>query len=228
MADPDSIDRELADPYCIPDQDAVALLEGHAWTRFVVLGDSVAEGIGEPSPGYRDMSWTDRIASVLRLAGRPELVYENLGQRDLLAEAVRAQQLEPALAFGPDLALVVCGGNNCLRRSWDPESVAKDLREIVASLRSTSADVITVGLFDITRTTLIPQPMRDAMRERFHELAARTQAIAREHGAIHLDFTGHPASEDLDMYSSDLRHGTRRAHAVCASEAFRMLGARLR
>src|SRR5215470_4382308 len=43
--------REAADPWCLADGEASRLLAGHPWRRFAVLGDSVAEGVFEPTEG---------------------------------------------------------------------------------------------------------------------------------------------------------------------------------
>lgn len=228
MSESESFERELADPHCISPEQARALLDGHGWGRFAVLGDSVAEGVGDPSPGYRNLSWTDRVAGALREAGCPDLDYRNFGRTDALAEEVRETQLAPALEFGPKLALVSCGGNNALRRSWDPDGVSREIGAILGALRGAGVDVITTGLFDITRTTLLPEAIREGLRARLHELAAVSAKLAIEHDTIHVDFLNHPAGEDHDLYSADLRHGTRRAHAICASEVIRALGGRLR
>ncbi|MFI0486090.1 hypothetical protein [Actinomadura sp. 9N215] len=47
---------EWTDPAVLPAADAAALLSGASWTRMVTIGDSVAEGVREPVPGYRDLS----------------------------------------------------------------------------------------------------------------------------------------------------------------------------
>jgi lysophospholipase L1-like esterase len=103
------------------------------WRRFVVVGDSLAEGIGDPTPGYEHLGWADRVARGL------EADYLNLGRRDLLAVEVRATQLERALAFAPDLAAVVCGGNDLMRADHDPEAVERNVDAIVAALRAAAA-----------------------------------------------------------------------------------------
>ncbi len=99
------------------------------WARFVVVGDSMAEGIGDPTPGYEHLGWADRVANSL------EAEYLNLGKRNLLAAEVRATQLERALTFAPDLAAVLCGGNDPMRPDHDPEAVEKDVDGIVGALR---------------------------------------------------------------------------------------------
>src|SRR3954466_15970004 len=102
---------ESTDPYCLREGESARLLAGHPWRRFVVIGDSVAEGLAEPVPGYSEVQLADRIAGELS-ATAPSLDYLNLGHRGLRTREIRASQLGPALDFRPDLALVVGGGND--------------------------------------------------------------------------------------------------------------------
>ena len=112
--------------------------------RLAVVGDSIAAGTREPHPGYRDLSWIDRVAEALP---DPEIL--NLARRGLLASEVREHQLAPALAFGPDLANDAAGGNDALHRSFDEEEVAVELDHIVAPLRAAGAEVVMIELLDI-------------------------------------------------------------------------------
>jgi hypothetical protein len=213
---------ELDDPYCLRPGEAAGLLAGHPWHRFVVLGDSVAEGLSEPVPGYPDEPWADRIAAELRTA-RPELAYLNLGRRNTVAAEVRAAQLGPALAFDPDLALVAAGGFDVLQPAWDPDAVEAELRAVVGALRGHGADVLTVGLMDGSHSPYVPDRLRDRLRERLHELSRRTARVGADLGARHLDLTDHPACADPGLYSSDGRHGNARSHCISAAEAVRRL-----
>ncbi|MGF1426889.1 SGNH/GDSL hydrolase family protein [Kitasatospora sp. LaBMicrA B282] len=217
---------EADDPYCLTEGEAARLLTGHPWRRFAVLGDSVAEGLGEPTPGYPPQPWAERIAVELRLLA-PDMRYFNLGWRNTPAAAVRAGQLPEALAFRPDLALVACGGFDALRSGYDAEAVTAELRAIVAALREQGAQVLTVGMFDGSRSPLVPEQYREPLRERLHSLSARTAEVAAELGALHFDLTAHPASDRRDVYSSDGRHGSGRSHAIAAAAAVRRLGAHL-
>jgi hypothetical protein len=128
--------RERSDPDVADDEQLGRLLgAGVTWERVVVLGDSIAAGVRESSPGYRDLGWSDRLAAGLALA-RPGAVVHNLGRRDLTAAEVRESQLQDALALEPDLAIVAAGGNDLLRREFDPRVVGEELAGILGPLRS--------------------------------------------------------------------------------------------
>lgn len=215
--------READDPHCLRDGEAAALLSGHPWRRFVALGDSLAEGIVEPQQGYRTQAWVDRLATELSNA-QPDLVYRNLGQRDLRSRQVRERQLEEALAFRPDLALVACGGNDVFPATYNPDAVDQEMTLMITALQCAGADVITVAMFDSSYSPWIPEWLRPGLRQRFGVLTDRLKALSTALGTIHLDLTTHPANTDPTHYSSDGRHGTARSHAIGATEAVRRLG----
>jgi lysophospholipase L1-like esterase len=217
---------EAADPYCLDPGEAGKLLAGHPWRRFVVLGDSVASGVGDPVAGYTPLPWCDRIAAELREAA-PELVYLNLGAREVLAADIRERQLEAAVAFRPDLALVAAGGNDALRKTYRPEAVDEELALILGGLRAAGADVITIGMFDASHAPSIPDRIREMVSERMCTLSERTAALAERYGCVHVSVTHHPVEPDTTMYSADGLHGNLRSHAICAAEAVRRIGVHL-
>jgi lysophospholipase L1-like esterase len=217
---------EATDPWCLRPGEGAELLHGHPWQRFVVLGDSVAEGLCEPVDGYPDLQWADRIAAELRSA-HPGLAYLNLGRRGLRAHEVRAAQLAPALDFGPDLALVVCGGNDAFRTGYDPDAVDAELTAMITALRDAGADVITVGMFDVSHSPAVPATLRAGLGERMRRLSEHTGRLAERLGTLHVHLTDHPAVADPSLYSGDGRHGSARSDAIAAAETLRVLGARL-
>jgi lysophospholipase L1-like esterase len=188
------------------------------WRRLAVLGDSIAEGVREPHPPYRDLSWTDRIAEALEVDA-----VLNLGRRDLLAREVHDTQLGRALAFAPDLAIVAAGGNDTLRRSFDPVAVEHDLDAIVSPLRSSGADVLMIELMDIVASGLVAREHAAAVDERLAGLAAATRTVAARRGAVLVALRRHPASADPGVYASDRLHLNARGHAIVADEAVRAL-----
>ena len=219
---------ESQDPYCLREGESARLLAGHPWRRFAVLGDSVAEGLAEPVPGYSEVQLADRIAGELR-ANAPSFEYLNLGHRGLRTREIRERQLAPALAFRPDLALVVCGGNDAFPATYRPDPVAAELRAMVVALQEAGADVITVGLYNVSYSpsTEIADWLRPGLRKRMQTLSERTAAVAEERGTLHVNLTAHPAATNPDLYSSDGRHGNARSDAIALAEAVRMLGTHL-
>jgi len=76
----------------------------HPWRRFVAIGDSFTEGIGDPDAaapgGHR--GWADRVADVLA-KDVDDFAYANLAVRGKLIAQITAEQIEPAVALKPDL-----------------------------------------------------------------------------------------------------------------------------
>ncbi|MFF0314403.1 SGNH/GDSL hydrolase family protein [Micromonospora sp. NPDC005252] len=218
---PSTLD-EATDPYCLRPGEAGELLRGHPWRRFVAIGDSVVQGMCEPTPGYPDVQWVDRVAAELT-AVRPELAYRNLGRRGLRAHQVRAAQLAPALAFEPDLALVVCGGNDAFHPAYDADAVDAELTAMISALRDVGADVITVGMFDVSHSPAVPEHVRAGLGERMRRLSAHTARLAERLGTVHVHLTDHPLTADPTLYSTDGRHGSARSDAVATAETLRAL-----
>jgi lysophospholipase L1-like esterase len=205
--------REAADPDSIDPAVASELLRGLPWQRMVVVGDSVAAGIREPTAGYRDASFSDRVAAALA-ATRPGFAYRNLGVRDLRLAAIRDGQLATALAQEPDVAIVAAGGNDALSRSFDADRAGVELNEIVDPLARAGAFVVTIGLFDIARSGLLPPEVAAVMAERFDQLDAVTAAVAAAAGGVHVDTHHHPRSADPSIYAADRIHANARGHAI--------------
>lgn len=220
--------READDPYCLGDGEAATLLAGHPWRRFAVLGDSAAQGIGELVDGYSPLSWADRVAAELRSADRTDLAYRNFGERNLRAAQVRERQLDAAREFGPDLAAVMCGGNDAFDPRYDPDAVDREIGAIVTALRHAGAEVMTVSTFVLPNYTVVPAGLRAGVTKRLHVLGERVRAVGVELGTVHVHLTSHPASMDPSIQSSDGLHGNGRSHAIAAAEAVRALGAHLR
>ncbi|WP_055589235.1 SGNH/GDSL hydrolase family protein [Peterkaempfera griseoplana] len=213
-------DGELHDPHCLPPGGADALLDGLPWRRFAVLGDSLAEGTGAPSPGYRDRPWAERVRDAMRRV-RPDVAYRNLGRHGLRAAQVRDQQLSEALAFGPDLACVLAGGNDLLARGFRPELTEQALEETVAPLCAAGARPLLFTLLDFT----LGRSGESVLRPRVAALNERLRAVAQRHGAVLVEMAGHPAEGDRGLYGPDGIHPSMRGHAVIAAQAIRALAA---
>jgi lysophospholipase L1-like esterase len=177
----------------------------------------MAEGVGDPMPGYEHLGWADRVANALHTD------YLNLGRRNLLAAEVRETQLERALEFAPDLAAVVCGGNDLMRPDHDSVAVERHLDAIVAALRAAGSDVIMFAPFDMSQSELLPADRKPTWRSLIERMGALAERVARRHGAVLVDFRSHPAGPEPSIYSSDRIHLNARGHAICAAQTLRAL-----
>lgn len=117
--------------------------------RYVALGDSFTEGVGDPDPtrpnGLR--GWADRVAEVLS-AETEDFGYANLAIRGRKLGPIIQEQLEPALALQPDLVTIHGGGNDVLRPKVDLDVLAATYDNAIARLVDTGARVVMFTIFD--------------------------------------------------------------------------------
>jgi lysophospholipase L1-like esterase len=183
--------------------------------RLAVIGDSIAEGVGDGVD--RDGSWADLLAAAL---GVEE--YLNLGERGLVASAIRSTQLEAAIRFGPDLAVVCAGGNDLFGRPFDPFELAVELDALIGGLADRGTLVVTFGLFDLSGTELVPAAHRPELRRRLLIVNEVVRRITGSHRGVHVDFfddlAAHPA-----LLSADNLHPNRRGHEHIAAAVLRAL-----
>ncbi|WP_308298849.1 SGNH/GDSL hydrolase family protein [Streptomyces sp. GESEQ-35] len=184
----------------------------NGYLRYVALGDSQTEGLGDGDDvrGFRGCA--DRLAEQLALRS-PELRYANLAVRGRLAGQVRAEQLPPALALRPDLATVVAGVNDLLRPRFDADEVAAELEAMFAALTGQGARVATVTFPDVTRITPLARPIG----HRVVALNDRIRQAARRHGVVVAETAPHPVMTDPRLWSADRLHASPLGHARIAA-----------
>lgn len=217
---------EEEDPLCLDPDEAAELLVGAPWRRVVIVGDSVAAGVLGPCDGYRELDAAKRLALALA-AGAAEFAYANLGRRDLLVETIRREQLVPALALRPDLAILAAGGNDALGREFDDARVAEELAGLAEPLASAGALVVTIGLFDWARSGMAPPRHADLLARRFDRLDELTAELSARLDGVHVDNHHHPLAADPAIFAEDRVHANARGHAVAAANLMWALSARI-
>ncbi|MCY0936253.1 SGNH/GDSL hydrolase family protein [Streptomyces sp. H34-S4] len=181
-------------------------------TRYVALGDSQSEGVGDGDDRTGLRGCADRFAELLAVH-EPGVLYANLAVRGRLAAGVREGQLAPALALRPDLATVVAGVNDVLRPRFDADEVAGHLEAMFAALTAQGARVATVTFPDIAKLV----PLAKGAAPRVTALNERIRRAAERHGVAVADFARHEASTDPRMWSADRLHAAPSGHAMIAA-----------
>jgi lysophospholipase L1-like esterase len=182
-----------------------------ALTRFVALGDSTTEGLGDPLPGGGWRGWAVLLADALR-----PVAFTNLAVSGATSRLLRDEQLGPALALRPALASVLIGVNDTLRGGFDPDRIGADVDHVVAALTGTGAIVLTARMPDPGRMFGLPGVLSRPLSRRTHALNAVVDQVAARHGTLHLDLAGHPSTYDRMMWSVDRLHPSERCHRFVA------------
>src|SRR5438105_4295608 len=128
------------------------------YLRYVALGDSQTEGLGDGDDTTGLRGFADRLADHLARHS-PAVQYANLAVRGRLAGQVHTEQLGPALALRPDLATVIAGVNDLLRPRFDADEVAGHLETMFAALTAEGVRVATLTFPDMTRLVPLARPL---------------------------------------------------------------------
>lgn len=182
------------------------------YTRYVALGDSQTEGVGDGDDVTGLRGWADRLAERLATTN-PDLRYANLAVRGKLAAQIHADQLAPALALRPDLATVVAGMNDLLRPSFDADEVGGHLAAMFAALTAAGARVATTTFPDIARIAPITRPLVP----RVLRLNAVIRSVAARHDVVVVETFPHPVTTDARIWSADRLHASPRGHDLIAA-----------
>lgn len=192
----------------------------HPWSRYVALGDSFTEGIGDPEPrspgGNR--GWADRVAEALS-ARTEDFAYANLAIRGRLLQQIIDEQVEPALALRPDLITISAGGNDIIRPGTDPDEIAARLEGAIERLRSDGATVLLFNGPDIGMT-----PVLRRSRGKVAIYNENLRALAQRHDAIIADMWALRELKDPRMWAPDRLHFSPVGHHTIARMVLASLG----
>ncbi|MFJ5696283.1 SGNH/GDSL hydrolase family protein [Arthrobacter sp. NPDC093125] len=188
--------------------------------RFVALGDSFTEGVGDRSKhlpnGVR--GWADRVAERLAKA-EPGWEYANLAIRSKRLRHIIAEQLEPALAMEPTLITLYAGGNDILDFGTDMDELMRQYEGLVATLAGTGATLVLFTGFDVRVSALLePLKKRNAAYNR------EVRDLAAEYGAVLVDYWCFDALYDRRMWDSDRLHMSKAGHKYVAAQVLDHLG----
>lgn len=172
------------------------------WSRYVALGDSFTEGVGDTSPaspgGLR--GWADRLAEQLSLHS-PDFAYANLAVRGKLIQQVIDEQLEAAIELHPDLISFSAGGNDVIRPGADPDRVAEKIDEALQRLAETDATIILFTGIDVRF-----QPVLRTLRGRVAIFNENLRALGAKYDCVIVDQWALREMQDKRYWCEDRLH----------------------
>lgn len=188
--------------------------------RFVAIGDSFTEGVGDPHLLYPNglRGWADRLA---RQLGRhdPAWEYANLALRSRTLQQVVSEQLGPALALAPTHVSFYAGGNDLLTLRTDLDDLTRRYELALRRLTASGAQVLVFTTFD-TRTSWLLEPLR----RRVVRFNGAVRELGATHGALVLDHTLAREYDNPSLWAPDRIHMSRHGHKRMAALVLRELG----
>ncbi|MFE4972234.1 SGNH/GDSL hydrolase family protein [Kitasatospora sp. NPDC056651] len=182
--------------------------------RFVALGDSLTEGVGDQvDGGWR--GWAAVLARSLAPEGQ-EVEFTNLAHSGALTTELTTRQLPQALALRPQLAAVVVGGNDTLRAGFDIRRTALELDATMAELSGHGARLLTACLPDPGSLLRLPAPLARPLARRMRAVNTVVHALAARHRAVHLHVAELPWPAERRLLSVDRLHPSAEGHHLIA------------
>jgi lysophospholipase L1-like esterase len=180
--------------------------------RFVALGDSLTEGVGDPvGDGWR--GWAALLAGGLT---EEAVEFTNLAVSGAQTRDVLERQLPAGLALRPDLVSVVIGVNDTLRCTFDIHAVASRLDRIYGAFTEQGAVLLTACLPDPGAMLGLPGALARPLARRQRAVNTVVHALSDRYGAVHLHAAEGAWLTDRAMWSVDRLHPGERGHRQLA------------
>ncbi len=184
----------------------------HPWNRYVAIGDSFTEGIGDPDDrvpgGHR--GWADRVAEQLSVEHQ-DFAYANLAIRGRVLRQILDEQIDQALSLKPDLITISAGGNDVIRPGSDPDVIAAELETGLAKLTNSGAAVVLFTGPDTGDSLSIGN-----VRAKTAIYNENLHMVAKQHDAIIADMWAVRELRQQQMWADDRLHFSPLGHHTIA------------
>lgn len=192
-----------------------------ASVRFVAIGDSFTEGVGDELPDGRVRGWADLTAQGWADAAGEEIEYANLAIRGKLIWPIVEQQLEPALALKPTHLSFNGGGNDMLRPRTSIAHIAEAFDRVLQ--RCDEEGVTLVLLSGANPADQLP--MTRLIQKRGDQMSAAVVARLSDRPDV-VKALNWPDRElsDPSFWSQDRLHMNARGHHRVAARVLTSLG----
>jgi lysophospholipase L1-like esterase len=190
--------------------------------RYVAIGDSFTEGVGDWREDGTPRGWADRVAEGLAAAGPEPVHYANLAIRGRLLVPIVTDQLPAALALDPLPTLLTFngGGNDMLRPGHDT-SVQMGL------IRASLEKCLEVGVRPVLLSGPDPSdglPLGRTVHERGAALTEAGRNLADDLGILYVDGFSDQELREAQFWCDDRLHLNPYGHARMAMKVLTALG----
>lgn len=192
--------------------------------RYVAIGDSFTEGVGDERADGTPRGWADRVAEGLAAHHRPaDVWYANLAVRGRLLAPIATEQLDAALALDPAPTIVTIngGGNDVMRPGADVARLGDLTAQAVD--RCLAAGVTPVVLAGPDPSDRLP--FGRALRRRAAALTDVAAALARDRGLTFVNVFADAEIRRPRYWSDDRLHLNPVGHQRVATLVLAALGA---
>ncbi|MEO2132836.1 SGNH/GDSL hydrolase family protein [Microbacterium sp.] len=195
-----------------------------AEVRFVAIGDSFTEGVGDERPDGSVRGWADLTAQGWADSRGESIQYANLAIRGKLIWPIVAQQLEPALALKPTHLSFNGGGNDMLRPRTSIGHIADAFSQV---LRRCDEEGVTLILLSGANPSA-QLPMSRLIQRRGDLMSdAVVQRIAERPDVVRALNWPDAELSDPSFWSQDRLHMNSRGHHRVAARVLDALGERV-
>jgi len=189
--------------------------------RYVAIGDSFTEGVGDELPDGRVRGWADLVAEGWASGIGESIDYANLAIRGKLIGPIVDEQLEPALALKPTHLSFNGGGNDILRPKADVDRIVGLFTHVVDRCAEEGVTLILLSGADPTGQL----PAGRMMKRRGDELSHRVEAaLAGRDGIVTAYNWFDTELATPRFWSEDRLHMNARGHHRVASRVLDALG----
>jgi lysophospholipase L1-like esterase len=189
--------------------------------RYVAIGDSFTEGVGDELPDGRVRGWADLVAQGWADASGAPIQYANLAIRGKLVWPIVEEQLEPALALSPTHLSFNGGGNDMLRPRTSVQSVADAFSLVVKRCDQEGVQLIVLSGANPSGQL----PLGRVIRRRGDLLSAAVEARIDDRPDVLRALNWHDHELGTPPYwSEDRLHMNSRGHHRVAARVLSELG----
>jgi lysophospholipase L1-like esterase len=192
----------------------VGKIERVVFTRYVALGDSFTEGVGDPhrmSPnGLR--GWADHVALALA-QNNSQFRYANLAVRGRRMDEILEDQVQSALMLEPDLVTIYAGMNDLLLVRNDIDAMMARYADELKALQQTGATVLAFTAGDLGTV-----PLFRRLRGRAAVYNELLRTIAEDIGLQLVDFWRFTEFRDPRLWAGDRIHLSPLGHERMAAK----------